>query len=176
MSKLEFGLRPDGHMTFKVGVQSFTLDYQPESATEFDFMSRMLAGAVAALAPVSTARPGESDPAGYCQFCGRQACAEGCRASQGESSGLLAQLQKELDRIKRLAACGSVTSWTALSEEKRREWFAGSLVRDSAQVARIRRLEDHLQAVVDAVEAVPYAQRSARLQAVMMAAKVELPD
>lgn len=47
---IEFGMRGP-KMYFKVGYQSFTLDYEPDEPGEFDFMKRMLCHAMIAAAP-----------------------------------------------------------------------------------------------------------------------------
>ena len=141
---LKFGVRPDGRMTFSIGVQQFTLDYQPETGEEFEFMSRMVTQAVAKASDLPTASADEG-------------------------------LQAELARLRRLAACGSVTSWLSLSDEQKREWFAVTLSRDSEQVRNIRALEARLEDAVTLLELVPLAERSAQAQAVIQAARQKLP-
>ena len=142
---LKFGLRPDGRMTFSVGVQQFTLDYQPETGDEFEYMSRMVAQAMA-------------------------------KAGNLPAESADAAIQAEIDRLRRLAACGSVTSWLSLSDEQKREWFAVTLSRDSEQVRHIRSLEALLEDAVKLLAAVPLAERSAQAQALIQEAARILPE
>lgn len=141
---IKFGVRPDGRMTFSIGVQLFTLDYQPETGDEFEFMSRMVTQALA-------------------------------KASNLPAESADATLQAELERLRRLAACGSVTNWLSLSDAQKREWFAVTLARDSEQVRHIRTLEALLEDAVHLLELVPLAERSAQAQSLIQAARQKLP-
>lgn len=55
------------------------------------------------------------------------------------------RLNSQLDKIKRVGNCGSVTNWLELSEEQLRDWFAITLDRDSQQCKRIQELEYRLE-------------------------------
>lgn len=109
---------------------------------------------------------------GGCPFCGSASCVAGsCQSAKVSPEQVLAFYQKEVERLSRLAQCGSVTSWLALSDEQKREWFAVTAARDTAQVHRIRELEGRLSDLVDAVrQALPPEQQSRQLQAALASA------
>ena len=98
------------------------------------------------------------------------------KASNLPAESADATLQAELERLRRLAACGSVTSWLSLSDAQKREWFAVTLARDSEQVRHIRTLEALLEDAVHLLELVPLAERSAQAQAFIQVVNGVLPE
>lgn len=63
---LEFGMH-DGKMFFSVGVQQFTLDYEPQEAEGFEFMKKCLLEAIQPVALRSTTSPSLSQkPVAFC--------------------------------------------------------------------------------------------------------------
>lgn len=51
------------------------------------------------------------------------------------------EVSKEQDRIKRIAATGTIKSFMALSDGEKREWFATTLVADKAKTDLLREAE-----------------------------------
>lgn len=66
IKELEFGMNGE-KMCFKVGVQMFTLDYEPETTEDFEFMKKALTDAISNITNVvNTAQAGvQGEPVGH---------------------------------------------------------------------------------------------------------------